>query len=123
MKLWAIPLDLGSPANLNHRKHWSARNDAAQHIRQVAWASIRAARVPRLAKVHMRLDVTPPDRRRRDSDNLVATLKPVKDALVDAGVVPDDTPEFVTWDPPVLLPADGRREWRYLLTLREVVDA
>ncbi|WP_162786781.1 hypothetical protein [Janibacter anophelis] len=37
----------------------------------------------------------PPDRRRRDEDNLFATLKPLADGLVDAGVVADDTPDLM----------------------------
>jgi len=32
----------------------------------------------------------------RDEDNTVATLKPVCDGLVDAGLVPDDTPQWMT---------------------------
>jgi crossover junction endodeoxyribonuclease RusA len=36
----------------------------------------------------LRIDVRPPDRRRRDIDNLV---KPVADALVRAGIIEDDS--------------------------------
>jgi hypothetical protein len=44
------------------------------------------------------------DNRRRDSDNLVSgVLKHVLDGLVDAGLVPDDTPDYVSWRPPVIV--------------------
>ncbi len=34
-------------------------------------------------------------KRRRDSDNASAMLKPIYDGIVDAGVVQDDTPEYM----------------------------
>ena len=46
----------------------------------------------------------PRDRLRRDQDNLVPTLKPCIDGLVDAGVIPDDTPEYVSWRVVIDLP-------------------
>ena len=36
------------------------------------------------------------DKRRRDADNPVLTLKALCDGLVDAEIVPDDTPEYMT---------------------------
>ena len=43
------------------------------------------------------------DHRRRDADNLIATLKPFADGLVDAGLTPDDTPSFMTKHMPVII--------------------
>ena len=38
---------------------------------------VRAAKVPELGRVRVQLEYTPRDARRRDTDNLVATLKAV----------------------------------------------
>ena len=42
------------------------------------------------------------DRRRRDPHNFAPTLKHVIDGLVDAGLWPDDTPEYVRTLEPAL---------------------
>lgn len=48
------------------------------------------------------MEYLPRDRRRRDPSNLMPTQKAVVDGLVDAGVVPDDCPPFVTeWMPTI----------------------
>lgn len=64
----------------------------------------RAAGVPTLAAIHVRLHYRPKDRRRRDPDGLMATFKPCIDGIVDAGVVPDDTAQYVDWSRPVIHP-------------------
>ena len=40
----------------------------------------------------------------------ISMLRP----LVDAGIVPDDTPEYVTWEPPVIAPANRADPHLYL---------
>ena len=40
-------------------------------------------------------------RRQRDSDNAMASLKSMYDGIQDAGVVPNDTPEYMTRREPV----------------------
>ena len=49
----------------------------------------------------------------RDDENLVATLKPACDGLVDAGVVVDDTPQYMAKEMPVIVPPPepGPRCW------------
>ena len=42
------------------------------------------------------------DNRRRDPHNYFATVKPIVDGLVDAGLWPDDTPAWVTTTEPHL---------------------
>ena len=41
-------------------------------------------------------------KRNRDVDNAIGSLKATYDGLVDAGIVPDDTPEFMVRDMPDL---------------------
>lgn len=60
-----------------------------------------------------------PDKRRRDAENPVPTLKALCDGLVDAGLVPDDTPEFMEKLMPVIVYVKG--ELRVELTL-EVLE-
>jgi len=105
MRTWTLRVGdyTKPPLSLNDRMHWRKKagitkiirrdicNAAANHIALLGWAVVELHYVPR-------------DKRRRDRDNLVATLKPCMDGLVDAGVIPDDTPEYLTWtvhiDPP-----------------------
>lgn len=112
----ALPLEVRfkQPAgllSLNDRTAWRRR---AEHI--AAWraaahgAGLNVGAGPRAravgpAVVNVVLPV--PDRRRRDPHNYVATLKPIVDGLVDAGLWPDDTPEHVATLEPEL---DIRRD-------------
>lgn len=45
---------------------------------------------------------------RRDPHNFFVTVKHVVDGLVDAGVWPDDTPDWVTTTEPTLEPSTDR---------------
>ena len=121
MRLWQIPLDADvAPKTPNRRTHWRVYSDTVLFWRTLTDAAVRNAGVPALERVAIDLAVTPPDRRRRDSDNLVPyLLKPVKDGVVDAGVIPDDTDEFCDWSIH-LWPPDGSGRWGYLLQLVEV---
>lgn len=50
------------------------------------------------------------DRRRRDTDNAIATLKAMYDGIVDAGLVVDDTPEHMRrWEPDFVIDRDCPR--------------
>lgn len=78
------------PLSLNDRDHWRPKAAKVANARAQARWAIRAARLPAFETVHLTLHWRIPDRRRRDLDNLAATLKPVTDALVDEGRIPDD---------------------------------
>ena len=107
---WLIALPYRTPPlSLNQRGHWAAKARATRDVRSRAAWLVRAARVAPLARVEVQLGYTPPDRRRRDTDNLVATLKAIADGVVDAGVVPDDTPEFMSKPEPVITDPDKAR--------------
>jgi len=70
-------------------------------VGDVGWL-VRAAQVPALGACSVQLHFRPPRPRRWDTDNLVPTLKPVVDALVRSGVLPEDTPRFVRRPEPVI---------------------
>lgn len=99
------------PLTLPYDKPPLSLNDRGQtpgsRARRSAIAAQIKADVTKLARnigshdwVHVRLHYRPKDRRRRDADNLVATLKPCLDGLVAAGVIPDDTPAHLDWSAP-----------------------
>jgi crossover junction endodeoxyribonuclease RusA len=54
--------------------------------------------------VIVQLHYVPSTKRRRDASNIVPTQKPAVDGLVDAGVVRDDTAEWVGELMPVIHP-------------------
>lgn len=57
------------------------------YIRQ----GIGAVPEPRWKTANVQITVTPPDRRRRDKDNLLASLKAAFDGAQDAGLIADDS--------------------------------
>lgn len=92
-------------------QHWATVAERLGPWKTATWVSARNAIVKRewppprdglaqsLALVPITVQVTIPFRknRRRDAHNYTGTIvKAVVDGLVKAGVVPDDTPEWVT---------------------------
>lgn len=123
---WTLTIDGFEPLSLNDRTHRMARAQlTAEWVGEVV-TLVKAERIPRLQRIHVRLEAHPPIRRRRDRDNLAATLKPCIDGLVRAGVVPDDTPDRVvaelpTVHPPAELEPAWKRRWRWHLVVTEVL--
>lgn len=93
--------------SLNDRLHWAPQRQRARAWRLTAYATATELRqyphrlplAPSIVTVHLPV----PDRRRRDPHNYFPTVKPVIDGLVDAGLWPDDTPEWVTTTEPHLV--------------------
>lgn len=90
----ALEATLPWPPSVNH--YWAARgrgrylSPRAQAWHREAWAVLRAQKNggPIKGPVAVTLVLHPPDRRRRDVDNV---LKAVLDALVKGGVLRDDS--------------------------------
>lgn len=114
---WETP-----PLNLNdrHSKIVEARRIAAVR-RDVGWVA-KAARMGTHDRVQVTLNYRPLRSGRRDADNLVATLKPCCDGLVDAGLVVDDIPQHMVKAMPVIHEPDGIRRnlWLDIRVLTEV---
>lgn len=104
---WAIRLPLVKPLSLNDRKHWRVKARETSELRGGARLMIRQARIPQHERIAVGLVYYPPDRRRRDADNLVATLKVAADACVDEGLCADDTPQFMVKSMPEIAEPDG----------------
>lgn len=81
------------PISLNSRQNRFVKARLTRDLR--AEARYRANNIPPLALADVTLEWVNVDKRRRDEDNMFATLKPLADGLVDAGIVPDDTPEYM----------------------------
>ena len=118
MTTYTIDLPSGiAPLTPNRRRHWRVYHRAVKGWRLSTFVAVTAAQVPPLGRCALTVEVTPPDRRRRDSDNLVPyLLKPIKDGLVDAGVIPDDTDAFCMWSVRLFEP-DGDKTWKVRLTV------
>jgi crossover junction endodeoxyribonuclease RusA len=105
-RVWwlGLPFAPSDLPNLNHRQHWSQRAQLTKSWRATTHLMCKAGKIPPLPRILVALYYLPAVQRRRDPDNLVAALKPAVDGLVDAGVVPDDTYEYVRRDMPIILP-------------------
>lgn len=97
-----VPLTPSDILNLNHRTHWAVEARLKKQWRDTVHLMCRSAKIPPCGHILVALHYAPAMSRRRDPDNLVASLKPACDGIVDAGVIPDDTSEFVTRDMPVI---------------------
>lgn len=87
--------------SMNDRPHWSVqRRQAKTWRRAAAWAAITQlgtspdARMRGASIVSITLPVQ--GAHKRDPHNYFPTVKHIIDGLVDAGIWPDDTPEWVT---------------------------
>lgn len=97
--LVSLDVDLdGHPPGPNRRMHWRAWSREKAEWRK--WTYIAALAALRssgyaddfpLASVVVEPIFFFTTNRRRDDDNLIASLKPMLDGLVDAGVVDDDS--------------------------------
>jgi crossover junction endodeoxyribonuclease RusA len=84
------------PLTLNGRLHHMARYRITRQVKADVHRLAVAARLPKSCRrAAVTLVYEPPDRRRRDTDNLFATIKPAVDGLVAYGLVPDDDSRHV----------------------------
>lgn len=75
----------------NARGHWSKKSRAAKRYRSECFVLTKNARLPRPeGQVILSLEFLPPDRRRRDDDNLIAMFKSGRDGLADALGIDDN---------------------------------
>lgn len=98
---------------LNQRLHWADKGRTVKAWRYAAaWCAVQFAPRPWPASlVAVSLEVRGAGR--RDPHNWFPTVKPIIDGLVDAGVWPDDTPQWVTTLEPRLVPV-RRERWQPL---------
>ena len=115
---WTLKLPYQKPPlNMNQRLHWAKKARLTKNVRSSAYFLARSQRIPAYRHIKVQLHYVPRDNRRRDPSNLIATQKPLVDGLVTAGVVPDDTPKYVTEAMPKIHPADKTATVRMWLTI------
>ena len=105
-----LPLHKGKPPlTLNQRLHWYEKARRTSLIRNAAAWSAKALNLGTCEHISVTLHYATGDERRRDADNLVATMKPAVDGLVDARIVIDDDPTHVTTIMPTIHNGPGKR--------------
>jgi hypothetical protein len=102
---WTLALPWREPPlHLNQRLAWQVERPIVATVRDTTRLLVKRARIPRLIHAEVRLVWTVPDRRVRDVENPVPTLKACCDGMTDTshggirllGIVPDDSPEWMT---------------------------
>lgn len=68
----------------NSRCHWAKRARAVAAHKHEAWALAREAAVAKMPNARLEISFHPPDRRRRDIQNMPATMKAAIDGIADA---------------------------------------
>jgi Holliday junction resolvase RusA-like endonuclease len=82
--------------NANQRLHHHAKAKLTKAWREAAGLHAKYAEDYRqYDRAHITIAYRFPNNRRRETSNLQPTSKAIVDGLVDAGVIPDDSDEFV----------------------------
>lgn len=115
------------PLSLNDQPTASlgARMGRAALVKSVRLDGYRLARsagIPAVARFSAELNWRPARNARRDAINLVATLKPLVDGLVDAGVCADDTPAHYVGCEPKIWPAVKGKPARMWLIVTDMTN-
>jgi crossover junction endodeoxyribonuclease RusA len=103
----AVLIRFAQPAeqlNANHRKHWARKADTTRAWRTAASWAARALKVTPMGPCTVTVQLDVRGGGRRDPHNWYPTVKAIVDGLVDAGVWPDDTPQWVATTEPELRP-------------------
>jgi crossover junction endodeoxyribonuclease RusA len=111
-----------NPLPMNGSRHnHQAHSAKVRGVRLVAKREAQYAGIPHLEHCSVGLTWYVVDGRRRDVVNLSLTLKAMQDGLVDAHVVPDDTPDRMRTAMPAIVRVDAlrhREAWMELVVTR-----
>lgn len=88
---WTKPL-----TSLNDRLHWAVVKKSTLRCKNFAMDAATAALIPPLEHCIVEMVWTVPNQRVRDEENSMLDFKAICDGLVDAGIVPDDIPKWMT---------------------------
>lgn len=112
-KAWRLELGTRPPLSMNDRRHWTASSKAVKQLRHLTATRAASLGLPKnLEHISTQLVWLTPDKRRRDEDNITSTAKAAWDGLVDYGIVPDDTPNYMTKLMPRIIPHPTRGQSR-----------
>jgi len=107
MRKYTIELPYPSPVlSPNYRAHWAVVSSAKKQMREQAkWRLCEAMghKSAQWDRANVYISAHPRDRRKRDADNLLASLKAAFDGAQDSGLIQDDsglTYWPITWSEP-----------------------
>ena len=99
MTTWLLQIPM-TPYSANHllRCHWTERKKIMDLWCYAIWARVNEARIPPQNAVMLEATIYFKDKRKRDLDNFAFSLQKItQDCLQRIGIIPDDTPDHVTW--------------------------
>lgn len=95
---FALPFPAVSKLSLNSRMHWAPKSKLKKEARRLACEVAKKAfadhPVPDERPLPIRFTFHPPDKRRRDRDNMIGAFKSYADGIADAIGVDD-----ADWEP------------------------
>jgi hypothetical protein len=89
-RTWTVELPPMELLNANQRIHRQAAAKATRLIREKTGWTVFAAKVPKLQRAHILVELRFWEARRRDPANWAPSIKAAIDGVVDAGVLEDD---------------------------------
>lgn len=96
VRQWQVFIPAPAPwLSANQRRDLRRQTPDRRAWRAAGAAHARAAHLPKLQHVHLVAVLRFPDNRRRDPHNYYPTLKALVDGLVDYGLVPDDSHQYL----------------------------
>ena len=104
----------------NVRKHWAAKARATKKYRTAcAWAFTAAKpkgwkQRPIVIDVGYRCSANAPGYVAHDSQNAIASLKAAADGIVDAGIIPTDSHDWLEWGGVSLVTRKDDPAWKLL---------
>jgi len=93
MIIFEVPMLPPKECSPNWRGHWAQRSEASKAFKEAVF--YLAPKDVRFEKARLDLTFVFKDKRRRDEDNLRSRFKPGQDALVIAGLIPDDNRRYL----------------------------
>lgn len=97
-RAWTITVPLPTwGMNLERSEHWRVHRARTREYRTTACLLARAARIPTLDRVAIEITPIGPSRTGDVAFGCAPAAKAAIDGLVDARVLPDDTPKHVTF--------------------------
>lgn len=110
-RTWVLDLPWTTPPlTLNKTLHYRRKAQVVREVRKTAYTLAASLNIPEMDRPTVHLVWLVTTRHKRDSDNIVPTLKALCDGLVDAQVAEDDTPEFMHKAMPLIHYAKGHHK-------------
>lgn len=103
------------PPSLNARLHWRERALWTAAWKQSVGWGLKEAKVPKMQSA--RITIINSAIQLTDEDNLASASKPIIDALVENGILPDDDPSHLTLSRPRQVRVHSRKDERLILEI------